>query len=317
MKNLPVAAICFAGALFLASTASAMEGVVASIKPIHSLVAGVMGEVAQPDLLVPGNASPHAYSLRPSDARKLEQAKVVFRVGKDLELFLEKPLQSLSSNARIVNLSEAPGLELLDLREGGAFEAHSHDHDHDHAHSDDHDHDHHAPAKDMHIWLDPENARAMVAQIADTLAEADPANAAIYESNAAELDQRLQALLGETREKLRNLHGKPFIVFHDGYHYFEHRFDLHASGSISINPETPPSAQRVKEIQTRIASTSAACVFSEPQFEPRIVSVVTEGTGARVGELDPLGASLEDGADLYFELIDDLALSIRDCLSDS
>jgi zinc transport system substrate-binding protein len=311
MKSLPLALISGAAALLFAGPASAMEGVVASIKPIHSLVAGVMGEVGSPDLLVPGNASPHAYTLRPSDARKLEQAKVVFWVGEDLEMFLEKPLQSLSSGARIVSLSNAPGLELLDLREGGGFEAHSHGHDHDH------DHDHHHLAKDMHFWLDPENARVIVTEIARTLSETDPSNASIYERNAAELDQRLQNLVSETSEKLQDVRETPFIVFHDGYHYFEHRFDMHATGSISVNPETPPSAHRVKEIQDTISSTNAACVFSEPQFEPRIVSIVTEGTGAQVGELDPLGASLEDGPDLYFELIQNLASSLKDCLARS
>ena len=315
MKSLRLTTAAVAGFLFLAGPASAMDGVVASIKPVHSLVAAVMGDTGTPDLLVQGAASPHTYSLRPSEARKLDQAKVVFWVGDGMETFLSKPLQSLATGAKIVNLSQTPGLTMLDLREGGSFEHHDHD-DHDHAHenNDAHHHEHHA--KDMHLWLDPENARVMAKEIARTLAEADPDNASTYEQNASALDRRLAALIQETASNLSDVKDKPFIVFHDAYHYFEDRFGLHAAGSISINPETPPSAQRVREIQDKIAETNASCVFAEPQFEPRIVSVVAEGTSARAGELDPLGADLKDGPDLYFQLIGNLAASIKSCLSD-
>lgn len=302
--------------LFLAGPANAMDGVIASIKPIHSLVTAIMGDTGRPDLLVQGAASPHTYSLRPSEARKLEQAKLVFWIGGDMETFLTKPLQSLAPNAKIVTLSHVSGLSLLDLREGGSFEPHEHD-NHDHAHEDNdtrhHDGEHHA--KDMHLWLDPENARVMAREIAKTLSEVDPANATIYESNAIALDQRLETLVRETHDGLSEIKDELFIVFHDAYHYFEDRFGLHAAGSISINPETPPSAQRVREIQDRIAATNAACVFAEPQFEPRIISVVTEGTTTRTGELDPLGADLENGPELYFQLIGNLASSLKDCLS--
>src|SRR5690606_23008490 len=175
-----------------------------------------------------------------------------------------------------------------DVREGGSFEHHDHDHD---AHED-HDHDH--GSKDMHLWLDPENARVIVKQVAKTLSEADPTNASTYEQNAEAVDQRLATLIEETNARLASVKEKRFIVFHDAYHYFEDRFGLQPAGSISVNPEAPPSAQRVKEIQEKIASANAACVFAEPQFEPRIVTVVTEGTNTKAGQLDPLGANLED-----------------------
>ncbi|WP_309085956.1 zinc ABC transporter substrate-binding protein ZnuA [Chelativorans sp.] len=309
--------------------AAAMEGVVASIKPVHSLVAAVMQGVGEPQLLVKGAASPHTYSMRPSDAGMLEEAKLVFWVGSGVETFLEKPLGTLAGGASIVALSEAPGVTLLDMREGGAFEAHSHgdeDHDHgahaeeggheqDHAHADDHDHHHHHGGKDMHIWLDPENARLMVRQIAASLSEADPANAAAYDKNAVALDQRLNELASEIEQTLAPVRGKPFIVFHDAYHYFENRFGVEAAGSITVSPEQVPSAQRLEEIRQKIAETGAACVFAEPQFEPKLVRIVMEGSQARTGVLDPEGASLEEGPDLYFALLRNLADSLADCLS--
>jgi len=309
MKTLKLTAATAFASIFLASSTMAMDGVVASIKPIHSLVAAVMGDTGKPDLLVKGAGSPHTYSLRPSEARMLEGAKVVFWVGDELETFLTKPLESLAANATVVTLSETQGLTLLDVREGGSFEHHDHDHD---AHED-HDHDH--GSKDMHLWLDPENARVIVKQVAKTLSEADPTNASTYEQNAEAVDQRLATLIEETNARLASVKEKRFIVFHDAYHYFEDRFGLQPAGSISVNPEAPPSAQRVKEIQEKITSANAACVFAEPQFEPRIVTVVTEGTNAKAGQLDPLGANLEDGPDLYFNLIESLATSFVDCMA--
>lgn len=314
-KTLRLTAVTALVSVLLAAPALALDGVVASIKPIHSLVAAVMGDTGKPHLLVQGSGSPHTYSLRPSEAQMLADAKVVFWIGDGLETFLVKPLQSLAPNATIVTLSETEGLTLLDLQEGGAFDDHHHDHDSDddHAHEAHANHDH--EGKDMHLWLDPENARVIVKQVAKILSEADPANASTYRQNAEAVDQRLLALVEETNASLAPVKDRRFIVFHDAYRYFEDRFELQSAGSISINPEVPPSARRVKEIQERIAAAGAVCVFAEPQFEPRIVTVVTDGTEARAGELDPLGAGLEDGPDLYFSLIRNLAASFVKCMA--
>jgi zinc transport system substrate-binding protein len=321
--------------------AMATEGVVASIKPVHSLVAAVMEGVGTPQLLVKGAGSPHTYALRPSEAQALEQARLVFRIGNDLEVFLTRPLETLGSKATIVNLSDAHDAVRLDVREGGSFEAHRHDdqdekhsHDHDHAHEGEHDHDeghdhdghdhgkhdhdHDAHAHhgiDMHMWLDPVNAKAFVHEIEEALAKIDPANAAAYGANAAKLSEKLDALVIETNAALASVRGKTFVVFHDAYQYFEHRFDFAAAGAITVNPEVMPGAQRLTEIRDRVKELGAACIFAEPQFEPRLISVVAEGTDARSGVLDPLGAELEDGPELYFDLIRGLTTSLTTCLS--
>lgn len=346
--------LCFAAALaVLPAPAGAFDGVVTSIKPIHSLVAGVMGDTGSPHLLVRGAASPHTYALRPSDAAALESARIVFWVGPEMETFLDSAIDTLGSGARVVELGEAHDLIKLRFREGGAFEAHDHgedDHDHDHdaghddhAHDHDdhaheeagHDHDHMEAAHDdddhhhgeeahaghhhgefnMHIWLDPQNAAALVHEIAEVLSEADPDNATTYEANASALRSRLGALTAELAAELEPVKDKPFVVFHDAYQYFEARFGLKAAGSITVNPDVMPGAERMREIQVRVRELGATCVFSEPQFEPKLVTVATEGTGAGSGVLDPLGAALEDGPELYFELLRGMASSLRDCLS--
>ncbi|MCC5780820.1 zinc ABC transporter substrate-binding protein ZnuA [Nitratireductor sp. B36] len=327
---------------------AADQEVVTSIKPVHSLVAGVMEGVGEPQLILQGAGSPHTYSMRPSQARMLAAADVVFWVGPNLEVFLAKPLETLAGEARLVTLSESEGIKLLHMREGGAFEAHSHgdedghgdheeghgheegekdhaetDHAHDdhanddHAHDDDaHEgHDHHDHGPDAHIWLDPENAKAIVSAIAEALSETDAENASAYAANAAKLNERIDALSAEIADELEPVRNRPFIVFHDAYQYFEKRFGLAAAGSITVSPEVIPGAQRVDEIRTKVRELDAACVFAEPQFEPRLVEVVTEGTNARSGVLDPLGAEITDGPDLYFELMRGMASSFKSCLA--
>ncbi|XXB09725.1 zinc ABC transporter substrate-binding protein [Rhizobium sp. YTUHZ045] len=309
--------------------------VVTSIKPIHSLVAAIMEGVGEPALIVDGASSPHTYSMKPSNARSLQEAKVIFWVGPNLEAFLEKPLEALGSNASVVELDNAPGLTKLPFREGGAFEPHDdgdhenasgddHGHDHaaepgrddGHAHHDDHEeHEHGHGAFDTHLWLDPMNAKAMATVITTTLVAADPANALTYQANAKALDDKLTALDKEIAATVAPFKDKPFVVFHDAYQYFEHRYGIRVAGSITVSPETIPGAERVSEIHRKVGELGATCVFAEPQFEPRLVKVVIEGTSAKSGILDPEAATLKAGPDLYFTLMRGIADSMKACLS--
>ncbi|QPB21661.1 zinc ABC transporter substrate-binding protein [Rhizobium sp. 007] len=318
--SLAIPAILLAGA----SEAADAPAVVTSIKPIHSLVSAIMQGVGTPELIVDGAASPHTYNLKPSDASALQSAKVIFWVGPGLEAFLEKPLESLGSGASIAELEDAPGLVKLKFREGGAFEPHDDGdeveagHEHEEA---GHDHDAHAEGDhdhgefDTHLWLDPMNAKAMAAEITTTLVAADPANALTYQANAKALDEKIDALDKEITGIVTSVKDKPFIVFHDAYQYFEHRYAVRVAGSITVSPENMPGAERVSEIHKKVADLGATCVFAEPQFEPRLVNVVIEGTDAKAGVLDPEAATLEAGPDLYFTLMRGIANSMKDCLS--
>ena len=306
---------------FAAIPAHALDGVVASIKPVHSLVAAVMEGVGEPALIVRGSGSEHVHSLRPSDAAALEKASIVFRIGEDMETFLNGQLKALAAGATVVSLEDAPGLETLPQREGGPFEAHSHDDDDDDGDDDEHSHEGHSheahahPHSDLHFWLDPVNARAMIGEIARVLGEADPANAARYAGNAEAYLARLDALVAETAATVEPVKARPSIVFHDAYQYFERRFGLNVVGSITVSPEVLPGAQRLSAIRDKVKALGAVCVFAEPQFEPKLVFIVTEGTDARTGVLDPLGAAIADGPDLYIDLIRELGRSFAACLS--
>ena len=291
-----------AALLGLSVSAVADEGprVVASIGPVHSLVAAVMDGIGEPTLLVPPGASPHAYALKPSEARALSRADVVFRVGPEMEAFLDRPLKSLAVDARIVDLMHADGVALLHSRRGGAWGGEGHEH----------------AEHDPHLWLDPHNGTAWVRAIARQLGAADPANATAYAANAEAVDKRLAVLATELETALTPVRTKPYVVFHDAYRYFEHRFRTNAVGAITVAPERPPGARRLTELRQRVRRSAAVCVFTEPQFRPKLARTVVEGTGARIGMLDPLGGDIAPGPELYFQLLRDLAGALRDCLGD-
>jgi zinc transport system substrate-binding protein len=324
LKSLVLAATMLAGSSF---AAGAEVNVVASIKPVHSLVAAVMDGAGTPGLIIDGAGSPHNYALKPSQAKMLENADVVFWIGHELEAFLEKPLETVAAKATAVELIDAHELIKLGFREGGAFEKHSDDDhdDHEHEAKADDNHDHHEEAEahhghgefDAHVWLDPQNAKAMVHEIEETLVKADPANAEKYKDNAQAVTAKLDRLITEITATLEPVKHKGFIVFHDAYQYFENRFGVMAAGSVTVSPEVMPGAERVTEIHAKVQELGAACVFAEPQFEPKLVATVTEGTPARSGIIDPLGSALENGPELYFSMIRNMAQSIKACLSEA
>ena len=460
------------GAISLTNISAAKAGieVVTSIKPVHSLVSGVMAGVGNPSVIIEGAGSPHTYSLKPSQAKQLQDAKLVFWMGDELETFLVGPIENIAQSATTIKLINAHDLKKIKFREGGMFDDHGHDdhgghsdhdahghgehafewaglfelkagsykwsfakvggnyadpamkmvilksvdidaseelaekllesstsenrrhddvlsaaevayslnfddsknvtgfnvkidsdgtyafftehmplefeakehffknksgedieplaqvpdvdhHDHDHEkhakkEHDDHEHDEHDHGEfDPHVWLDPVNAKAIVHEIEEALVKADPKHASTYEANANKMMEKLDSLVVELSSELEPVHEKGFIVFHDAYQYFEQRFDLAAIGSITVSPEVMPGAERVSELREKILELNATCVFSEPQFEPKLVETLVEGTGARTGVLDPLGATLAKGPDLYFQLIRNMASSLKKCLS--
>jgi zinc transport system substrate-binding protein len=294
--------------------------VVVTLKPIHALVTGVMAGVETPYLLLSGGESPHSYSLRPSQLRKLHQADLLIWVGPSVETFLVKPLSSLNENkSKILALFELDGLTRLKARRGENWEIHHHDHHDNEAHQLDSKLELQEPAHefDQHIWLDPHNAKMMVMAIAQILSQLDAINAERYNSNANQLITQLEKLDQELQAQLAPVKTIPFLVFHDAYHYLENRYGLTAVGSISLSPATSPSAQHLHQLRHRIHSLQVRCVFSEPQFESALVATVIDGTSTRRGILDPLGADLKPGTTAYFTLLRQLADSLRECLLES
>ncbi len=203
--------------------------------------------------------------------------------------------------------------------------AHGAGHDDDHADEEDHaGHDDHAHedahaghddgAIDLHVWLDPMNGRAMARKMAAVLAESDPSNAPAYFTNLVSLLERLDGATDGIAADLEPARGVPFLVFHDGYRYFEDQFGLTAAGSAVVHAGTSPGVKRVRELRDKIIDLGVVCVFSEPGINQRFVDTLIEGTDVRVGTVDPIGAEIEEGPDMYFTLLHRMAASFRDCL---
>lgn len=283
-------------------SAFAAPKVVVSIVPLHSLVAGVMEGMASPELLLQGVNSEHSGSYSPQQISDLAHADVVFIIGDNLEVKLGEISGTETVNGKaFVKLDQAAGIVKHSIREGGNWEI-------------DADEPATGNTVDPHIWLDPENAKAMTKAIAGALALADPANANTYNSNMAKQVEELDRLETEIKSALGSVSHKPFIVFHDAYQYFETRFGLHAAGSITDYSAAAASAKRLDEIRTKIISSKAACVFKEPQYSDASVKVVTEGSPAKIGVLDPIGAGLALGKDTYAVLLRNLTKNLTDCL---
>lgn len=342
-----LSATLLAGAHFAAAQAAFAEvpNVVTDMAPIDSLVTQVMGDLGSSTQLMPQGSSPHGYSLRPSEAKALQAADIVFWTGPRIEPWLDEMIDEVGQDAHSVPLTLAEGSTILPLREGATFERHvhgddEHDHDHDEAGHDDHDdhaeethdvhdhdddeHDHeevHDPdhdeadlsGTDGHAWLDPMNARLWLGVIAEELSELDPENAGTYAANAAAGQAALDAQIARVEAELAPLSDLRFIVFHDSFQYFENRFGLQATGSISLSDATAPSPARVKEIQDKIKSEGVTCVFSEPQFNAGLVATVLDGTEAKTTVIDPLGVDLTPGVGFYGDLIDAAAEAFKTC----
>lgn len=293
-----------------AAQAASPPSVVTSILPVHALAVAVMAGAGEPVLLLRGGASPHAYQLKPSEARALQGADLVIWIGPALETFLERSLASLAGGARRVTLMEAPGLRLLPAREGGVWEEHAHA-------ADEHGEEDHAPGgQDAHIWLDPANAQAMARAIAAALAEVDPARAELYRGNLEGVLRELAVLDGELRARLASVRDRPFVVFHDAWQYLEAAYGLRAVGSITVSPERPPGARRLAELRETIRERGAVCVFSEAQAATPLVESLAQDLGIGTAQLDPVGSAIvAPGPGAYAALMRENVRVMATCLS--
>ena len=300
------------------SSANADIKVVASIKPIHSLASYLMDGVCKPDLIVDGYASPHGFAMKPSHAKMLQNADLIFWVGEDLESFLEKPLNSIAKKAEKIELIEIKGLNKLEFRERNIFDEHDdhkeHDEHKEHGHKEDKHDDHQGHAHgeyDPHIWLDPLNAKVILNEMVEHLIENDSENASKYKNNLKKALKDIDKLNTEVKAELSK--STASIVFHDAYQYFEERYNVNILGAFTVNTDVMPGAEQLAEIREIIKHDKVTCVFSEPQFNPDIIKAVSKDMNIETGVVDPLGATLNPGKDLYFDLIKNMSASFKKC----
>jgi len=318
--------------------ASETTGVVSTIQPINSLVNAVIGNTGKTILLIPTEASPHDYKLKPSDTKILQNANIIFFVSEHLEASVTKIFENLPKHIKTINLMEDTGIQHLAIRDNEAWGRHDHHHGHsDHDGHDDHDdhdkhskkhddHNHNKHAKkhddnddhekedDVHIWLSPDNAVKIIKKINKELSLFFPENAKTYSQNANQMIKRINQIKDELKNELSAIKDKPYVVFHDAYQYFETSFDLNAVGSVALEGDIASSPKQISFIKDKIVKLKASCVFQEPQFDSKLVKIVVEGTNAKIGTLDPLGVNIKSEENFYLQLLKNMAKSLKDCL---
>ncbi|EJB8542317.1 zinc ABC transporter substrate-binding protein ZnuA [Vibrio parahaemolyticus] len=288
-------ALILAASAMLTLPAQAIT-VLTSIKPIQLMVTELTEGVSTPEVLVQSNASPHDYSLRPSDVKKVASADLVIWYGHDLEPFLEKVVSNRSCT---LTLSEIPNLALREFDS-----EHSHDHD-------GHDHGSHDP----HFWLGIKPVKQVAQAVVNKLVEIDPANAKTYSNNLVKFEEQLAAKDKEIEQQLAPVKNQGYFVFHDAYGYFEERYQLNNLGHFTVTPDRKPGAKTLIQIRKTLGAGNVACVFSEPQFTPAVVESVMRGSDVVKGELDPLGSAIKVEPGSYFNLLGNMADSFAQCLA--
>ncbi|MDE8601944.1 zinc ABC transporter substrate-binding protein ZnuA [Marinomonas sp. RSW2] len=315
------------GVSALSPLALAKPTIVTSIKPVSMVVAAIAGDHADIQQIVSSTASPHDFAMRPSDLRKISNADTVVWVGESLERFLEKPLKNAGKEQSSIEWLALEGMSLHNFAEDTHHDEDEEHHDKHEEHHDEHEehHDEHEEhhdeheghnhdGVDPHVWLSPDNARVLAKAVAARLVSLDAKNTAYYEGNLAAFEKGLTAKDAEIRQALSKVSTVPYIVFHDGYSYFEQHYGLSHSGEITVSPERKPGAKKVAEIRREIEEHKVQCVFSEPQFSPAIVKTLLEGSNVKTAPLDPLGGDVAMGKNAYFSFLDSLTGQFLSCL---
>jgi zinc transport system substrate-binding protein len=339
-KWMPIAILSVLWSVIASPAMAAEINVAASIRPVHSLVQMVLGDLGEAELMMTGQGSPHGGVMRPSERRALADADLVFIIDPGFETTYRK---ALPRDGRLVVLSEAEGVSLIEKRtetlfghhEGGDHARHGHEddkdddnhhedhehrhedkHDHDqiHGHVDGHGHDHGDELLDLHIWLDPENASAMLRMIRDRLAARYPEHREAFVLNADAALKELARLDDDLRALLSPVKGRGFITHHDAYAYLEKAYGLSSTAAIFDHDAAAADIGRIRALRHIIEVENVICLFHEPQFDNDIVLVLDPDGRLRKAELDPISADLPSGADFYPLMMRRLATTMSDCL---
>lgn len=296
--------------LLFCTGAQAEIKVLTSIKPIQLIAQAIQGQHGQTEVLLPPGASPHSFSLRPSDRKRLAEASLFYWIGPDMENFLSAITRQYPDSS--VALQELSGLQLLYYADGHKHDEHGHEHGHEHEASH-HEHDHHhlPGGLDSHLWLSTENALIIAERMAADLARLDAANARDYADNLDSFKQRLSIAHEQAGQLLASVKEREFFVFHEAINYFEQQYGLRHGGVLAISGEVQPGARHLKEMRQRLEQAGSTCILTEPPAPPRLARSLSKGLPVRLQEIDVLGSQAQS----YEALILDLAKNLHQCLS--
>jgi zinc transport system substrate-binding protein len=296
--------LCLALILAAEPVWAEVPAVLTDTAPVHSLVSMVMGDLGSPSLIMPPGTSPHNASLAPSEAQALTEADLIVWTGNAFLPWLGESIASLAPQAQVVSLLESDGWEPLPGRVGADLEGNAED-------------DHVEGQIDPHAWLDPAVAAAWLSTIAEALAAEDPENADTYRANAAAGAERLTALGEDIAARLAPLAGRGYAVGHEAYQYFERATGLPASGTIAQADGTAPAPRDVASLRDAVMAGEVECLLLDTEISPDWTETLGEGATLQSVQVDPEGALLEPGPELYPTLMENLAAALESCLTPS
>ncbi|WP_114517517.1 zinc ABC transporter substrate-binding protein [Wolbachia endosymbiont of Cylisticus convexus] len=288
MKHLLIFFFLLSFTLYYNSAFSSNLKIVATIKPIHSLVASVTDGISKPELLMYEVVSEHNYMLRPSDASKLEFSNIIFYIDDSLETFIKT---FAKENKKLIPLSSA--IDLLPARPH-SFSSHTQD------------------EKDLHIWLSPENAKSMILSISATLSNIDKENAYQYNTNAMKAIRKIDQKVKEIMKELNEFKNQKYIVTHDAYQYFEKYFGLsYPSAILSIEEDSYIGMKSLMKLKKVMKEENVKCIFSHSREDG--IKPNTFSNDVKMVVLDPVGSDMEPGKDAYLAIIDSIAQNFKSC----
>jgi len=301
-------------ALFVFAPAVRAETVIASIKPVSLIAAELLDGVAEVDTLLPEGASPHDFSLRPSDRRRLDSANLIIWVGADTEPYLQ----------RVIAAAQVSAISWQESAEEHAQHADEHEHEHEHEHEYEHresaavdegSHDEHDHAA-LHPWLSPESAEHFSERLAVKLKELFPESSAKIDENEAKFLASLTSFESAAQVQLAPVKERGFFVFHDAYQGLVEHFELNQVGYFTLDPSRKPGAKHLTQLREQLEQSSAQCVFVEPQYSPALIDSITRGLDVKRGELDPLATGIGVASGGYIAFMQGLLNQFTSCLTD-
>lgn len=275
--------------------------VVTSVRPLALIAAALTDGITQPQVLVADGSSPHHYSLKPSDMRRLMDARVVFWVGPELEHFLVKPLSRTQAVTVALHSLAESGQQVHNMAAEAGGDMHHDEHDHG--------------GIDVHPWLDPDKVLPMAQRMHDALLKVFPSQRAVLERNLAQFRQQMRTTDAQIRADFADVKGRGLFVFHDAYAGFIHHYGLKQLGYITVDPSRKPGARHLVDIRQQLEQQPGSCVLSEPQYSNSVIDAIVSGLDVRQEVVDPLATGIKPGPEAYSQFLLGLAQKIRHCLA--
>ena len=302
-----ISSLLLASVLAFSASVSQAASVLVSIKPISLIAAELLQGVTTVDTLLPDGASPHDFSLRPSDRRKVDEADLVIWIGHETEPYLEKVIDS----ANVQHFAWLEQDESHDEHQSEHVDEHEHEHEHEKQTHTEQDHD------DIHPWLSPESAGHFAQRLSERLQTTFPNNVSAIQANTQQFINSLQAFDNASKTRLAPLKQKGFFVFHDAYAGFVDHFELNQVGYFTIDPSRKPGAKHLARLRQQLESSDAQCVFIEPQYSPALIEAITRNLTINRAELDPLASGIPIGRGGYIKYMSGLVDEFTQCLEGS